>query len=325
MTRVFVAGATGAIGKRLVPWLVASGYEVIGMTRNGAKAETLRELGAEPVVADGLDPIAVMKAVMHAEPDVVVHEMTGLSGITSLKHFDRQFARTNLLRTKGTDYLLEASRAAGARRFIAQSFGNWDYERTGSKIKTEEDPLDPDPPNDQVESLRAIRHLERAVLDTHGIEGIVLRYANFYGPGTGIAADGEIAPLLRKRRYPIVGDGRGVWSFVHIDDAAIATVAAIEVGRPGVYNVADDDPACTAEWLPELAKAIGAKPPRHVPAWLARLGAGEAGVSMFTRIRGASNAKARRELAWIPRFRSWRTGFFEGLADGPQRVAVGRG
>jgi 2-alkyl-3-oxoalkanoate reductase len=315
--KVFVAGATGAVGRRLVPLLVADGHEVVAMTRSRVRSLSLRDAGAEPVVADGLDRNAVMAAVMRSEPQVVIHEMTGLSGVESLRSFDREFVRTNRLRTQGTDYLLAAARASGAERFVTQSFGNWDYERSGAAIKTEDDPLDPSPPKRQRHSLAAIRHLEDAVLGADRLDGLVLRYGNFYGPGTGFAPGGGIAPLLRKRRFPIVGDGAGVWSFVHIDDAARATAIAAQRGATGIYNVADDDPAPVAEWLPALAGALGAPAPRRVPAWLGRVAAGEVGVSMMTRIRGASNAKARRELGWTPRFASWRDGFRLGLTEAP--------
>jgi nucleoside-diphosphate-sugar epimerase len=320
--KVFVAGASGAIGKRLVPLLVARGYAVTAMSRHPDPADGLRTLGAEPVCADGLDRDAVVHAVMRAEPDAVIHEMTALSGTTSLRHFDAGFAGTNRLRTDGTDHLLEAARAAGARRFVAQSFGNWNYDPRGSRAKRESDPLDPHPPAQQRRSLAAIRHLEQAVLHADGLDGIVLRYANLYGPGTGIAADGVIVPLLRKRQFPIIGGGTGVWSFVHVDDAAAATVAALEHAEPGVYNIADDHPAPVAAWLPELARALGAKPPRRVPVWLGRLAAGEVGVSMMTRIHGASNAKAKRELGWRPVYASWRQGFRLGLTDSlvPERT-----
>jgi 2-alkyl-3-oxoalkanoate reductase len=313
--KIFVAGATGAIGKRLVPLLVASGADVVAMTRSPEKARSLRAYGAEPVVADGLDREAVMAAVARAEPEVVVHEMTGLTGMTSLRNFDKAFALTNRLRTDGTDHLVDAARAAGARRFVAQSFGNWNYERTGRAPKREEDALDPAPPARQRKSLAAIRHLEHAVVQADGIEGLALRYANLYGPGTGFSAYGEMAPMLRKRRFPVVGDGAGVWSFVHVEDAASATAAAIVRGAPGAYNVADDEPARVADWLPELARALGATPPRRVPVWLGRLASGEVGVSLSTRIRGASNAKAKRELGWTLLYPTWREGFRRGLAE----------
>jgi 2-alkyl-3-oxoalkanoate reductase len=315
--KVFVAGATGALGKRLVPLLVASGHDVVGMTRSAAKVDSLRAAGADPVVANGLDRAAVIKALMYSEPEVVIHEMTGLTGVTSVRNFDKEFALTNRLRTEGTDHLLEGARAAGARRFIAQSFGNWGYTRTRSGPTTEDDPFDPDPPARQRRSLAAIRQLETAVLGADGIEGLVLRYGGLYGPGTALTADGEIAAMVRKRRFPIVGDGRGVWSFIHVDDAAAATAAAVERGAPGVYNICDDEPAAVADWLPELARALGAKPPRRVPAWLGRLAVGDVGVSMMTRIQGASNAKAKRELGWRPRYPSYREGFHSGLGDLP--------
>ena len=314
MTRVFVAGATGAIGRRLVPQLVDRGYEVFAMARTPAKIDSLREAGAQPVIGDGLDRASTMQAVMGAEPEVVINEMTALTGVMNLRHFDKQFALTNRLRTEGNDNLIEAARAAGARRFIAQSFGNW-YAPEGAALKTEEDPLDSDPPASQRRSLSALRHLERAVLGADGLEGLALRYTGLYGPGTAWAEDGEIVRLVRKRQFPMIGDGLGIWSFVHVDDAASATVAAVGRGDPGVYNVADDDPAPTAEWLPELARIVGAPEPRHVPVWLGRLLGGEAVASMFTRIRGAANDKAKRELGWRPRYASWRDGFRYGLSD----------
>ena len=312
---VFVAGASGAVGHRLVPLLVASGYDVAAMTRSPQKVDSLRAAGAEPVVADGLDAGEVTRAITRSQPEVVIHQMTGLTGVSSYKKFDEEFSVTNRLRTEGTDNLLNAARAAGVRRFIAQSYGNWNYARTGTGLKGEDDPFDPDPPANQRKSLEAIRHLEDAVLGAQGMEGIVLRYANFYGPGTGFALDGDLAELVRQRKFPIVGNGGGVWSFIHIDDAATATIAAIEHGAPGVYNIVDDEPAPVAAWLPELARALGAKPPRRVPVWLGRLAAGDVGVSMMTQIRGTSNAKAKRELGWQPRYQSWRVGFRDGLSD----------
>jgi 2-alkyl-3-oxoalkanoate reductase len=312
--KVFVAGASGAVGKRLVPLLVESGYDVVAMTRSPEKEAALGEMGAEPVVADGLDRAAVRKAVMRSEPEVVVHEMTALAEMTNVRNFDKEFALTNRLRTEGTNHLLEAATTVGARRLIAQSYGNW-YERTGSRAGTEEDPLDPHPPAKQRRSREAIRRLEEAVVGAEEIEGIALRYGSFYGPGTGISEDGEIAALVRKRRLPIVGDGGGVSSFVHVDDAAAATVAAIEHGAPGVYNVCDDEPVAVADWLPDLARVLGAKPPRRIPVWLGRVAMGEVGVSLMTQIGGASNAKAKRELGWQPRYKSYRDGFRNGLGQ----------
>jgi 2-alkyl-3-oxoalkanoate reductase len=313
--KVFVAGASGAVGARLVPLLVASGYEVVAMGRSAEKADWLRSVGAEPVVADGLDRDAVVRAVGRAAPQVVVHHMTALTGVKSFKRFDDEFALTNRLRIRGTDNLLEAARASGVSRFIAQSYGNWNYVRTGTTIKREEDALDPDPPANQRRSLEAIRYLEAAILGADGIEGIALRCGNFYGPGTGFALDGDLVELVRRRRLPIVGGGGGVWSFAHMDDVAAATIAAIGNGAPGVYNIVDDDPAPVAVWLPELAHTLGARPPRRVPVWVGRLVTGEVGVSMMTQIRGASNAKAKRELGWKPRWSSWREGFRNGLAS----------
>lgn len=311
--KVFVAGATGAVGKRLVPQLIAGGYEVVAMTRTPEHVEALRAAGAEPVVADALDREAVMRAVRQTEPEIVIHQLTALTGLKNYKRFDEEFALTNRLRTEGTDNLLAAAQAVGARRFIAQSYGNWTYARTGSGPKTEDDPLVSNPPQHQTQSLQAIRHLEHAVLNTSSIEGIVLRYGNMYGPGTSIARNGDIVATIRKRGLPIVGDGAGVWSFIHVEDAASAAVAAIQHGAPGIYNICDDDPAPVSVWLPELAKAVGAKPPFRIPVWLARLIVGEVGVSMMTQIHGASNAKAKRELGWQPSYPSWREGFREGL------------
>jgi len=308
--RVFVAGAAGAIGRQLLPQLVAQGHQVTAATRNPAKTARLRELGAGPVVVDGLDAVAVGEAVARARPDVVIHQMTSLGGAFDLRHFDRMFAVTNQLRTQGTDHLLAAAAAAGAQRFIAQSYTGWTNIRAGGPVKTEDDPLDPDPPAGQRETLAAIRHLERAVLAAEPVQGVVLRYGSFYGPG----ASDAFVDLIRRRRVPIIGDGAGIWSFLHIRDAAAATVAALEHGGPGVYNVVDDEPASVAEWLPFVAQAVGAKPPRRVPVWLGRLGAGDVGVSMMTQIRGSSNARAKRELGWRPAWPSWRQGFTHGLS-----------
>ncbi len=307
--RVFVAGATGVVGRRLLPELIEAGHEVVAMTRLPQEERRLREIGAEPVVADGLDRATVIEAVGRSEPEVVVHEMTGLRGVTNLRRFDREFALTNRLRTEGTDNLLAAARVARVRRFVAQSYGNWNYERGGRSVKTEGDPFDRNPPANQRESIAALRHLESAVLGADGIEGLALRYGNLYGPGTSIAADGEIGEMVRRRRLPIVGDGGGIWSFAHIDDVAAATAAAVVMGERGAYNVADDEPVAVADWLPELADVLDAPPPRRVPVWLGRLAAGEGGVSMMTRIKGASNAKAKRELEWQPSYPSYRLGF----------------
>jgi nucleoside-diphosphate-sugar epimerase len=297
--RIFLAGASGTLGRRIVPQLIARGHRVTGTTRS--RADELRALGAEPVVVDPLDPVALQEAVVRAEPDVVVHQRTALAGIGMARNFDKVFALTNRFRTEGTDYLIAAARAAGARRLVWQSYAGWPYARDGGTLKSEDDPLDPDPPADARESLAAIRHLEAAVTGAPDMEGYVLRYGGFYGPGTTLEDGATHVELIRKRRFPLGGDGRGIWSFVHIDDAAAATVAAIEgAGPPGIYNVVDDDPAPVGEWLPALAKRVGAPPPRHLPGWLTRLAGGAQAHSMMTRTRGASNAKAKRELGWQP-------------------------
>jgi nucleoside-diphosphate-sugar epimerase len=279
------------------------------MTRSESKQAMLYELGAVPVVADALDPDQVAEAVGKAKPDVIVHELTAI-GAVDMRHFDRAFALTNRLRTEGTDYLLSAGQALGVRRFVAQGIAGFGaYMRTGGPVKSEEDPLEATPAREMRETLAAIRHLEEAVLGAEWTEGIVLRYGAFYGPGTSLAPGEEQFELVRRRKFPLVGDGGGVWSFIHIADAAEATVAAVERGHRGVYNVVDDDPAPVAEWLPALAHTLGAKKPMRVPRFIGRLFAGEAGVWMMTEIRGASNAKAKRELAWRPAHPSWRQGF----------------
>jgi len=307
--KVFVAGATGAIGKQLVPRLVAAGHEVHGMTRSEAKQPDLYELGAVPVVADALDPDQVAEAVARAKPDVIVHELTAI-GDLDMRHFDRDFALTNRLRTEGTDHLLSAGQAVGVRRFVAQGIASYGaYARTGGPVKSEEDPLDTTPTHEMRETLAAIRHLEEAVLGARWTEGIVLRYGTFYGPGTSMAPGEEQFELVRSRKFPLVGDGRGVWSFIHVADAAEATVAAVDHGSRGAYNVVDDDPTPVAEWLPTLAHTLGAKKPMRVPRFVGRLFAGETGVMMMTEIRGASNTKAKRELGWRPAHPSWRQGF----------------
>jgi nucleoside-diphosphate-sugar epimerase len=310
--RVFLAGAGGTLGRHLIPRLIAEGHEVVAMTRSPKKVDALRDAGAYPVVADGLDREAVIAAVTGAEPEVVIHQMTALTDLTgNPRRFDREFALTNELRTTGTDNLLAGALGAGARRIIVQSYAGWPSVREGGPVKSEDDPFDPDPPAAMRESLEAMRYLERTVVGTEGIEGLVLRYGGFYGSRADMPS--SFLDGIRKRRFPVVGNGAGVWSFVHLDDAADATVAALDHGAPGVYNIVDDDPAPVAEWLPGMAGALGARPPRHVPAWIGRLVAGEAGISMMTKVRGSSNAKARRELQWEPRHPSWREGFREAL------------
>ncbi len=309
--RIFVAGATGAIGRPLVPALVSAGHSVVGLTRTPAKAEAINRMGAEPVVADGLDAAAIRAAVASTKPDVVIHEMTDLAGVTDLRHFDRTFANSNRLRTLGTDLLLTAAREAGVQRFIAQSFCGWAFARTGGSVKAETDELDPDPPQELRRTLEAIRYLERTVTASSSPEGVVLRYGAFYGPGTGVF-DRSMLDQIRHRRVPLIGDGAGWWSFLHVEDAASATVMAVERGKPGnIYNIVDDEPVQVREWLPALAEMLGAKPPFHVPAWIARLLAGEHMVAMMTQVRAGSNAKAKQDLDWEPARPSWREGFAE--------------
>jgi nucleoside-diphosphate-sugar epimerase len=299
--RILVAGASGAIGSRLVPQLVDRGHEVIGTYRTPGKGEQVRALGAKAVQLDLLDPNAVREAVFAAEPEAIAHEATALTDVKFGRRMDRVFAETNRLRTQGTDALLAAASEAGVRRFVAQSFASLRYTRDGAPVKTEEDPLDPDPIPSARESTAAMRHLDETVV---AAGGIALRYGAFYGA----ANDGLIDPV-RKRQFPIVGDGGGMLSFIHLDDAATATVLAIEHGEPGIYNVVDDDPAPVREWLPVLATALGAGPPRRVPRWLAWLVGGDLAVVMGTQTRGASNAKAKRQLGWTLRHPSWREGF----------------
>jgi nucleoside-diphosphate-sugar epimerase len=318
--RIFVVGATGAIGQRLVPILVAAGHSVVGLTRTETKTALIRSLGAEPAVADGLDAKAVQAAVAAAAPDVIVHQMTDLRGATDLRNFDRAFRTTNRLRIEGTDHLMAAAKASGVRRLLAQSFCGWPYARTGGPVKSEADPLDRDPPAELRGTLAAIRHLESTVTRSFDVEGIVLRYGAFYGPGTGLL-DGPFVEQVRRRRAPIIGDGNGWWSFVHIDDAAAATALAIERGKAGnIYNIVDDDPARVRDWLPALAKTLGAKPPFGIPAWIPRFLGADHLVTMMTEARAGSNAKAKLDLGWQPAHPSWRRGFAEVL--GRQQAAA---
>ena len=299
--RVFVAGASGAIGTRLVPQLIERGHEVIGSSRSPRNADRVRALGAEPIVLDLLDAAAVRKAVVEAKPDAIVHQATALSGVQFSKNLDRSFEQTNRLRREGTDALLAAAQEAGVRRFVAQSHANFRYAREGGPVKTEDDPLDTKPVAGMDETRAAMNYLDDAVV---GAGGIALRYGFFYGASN----DGFIEPV-RTRQFPIVGSGDGVPSFIHVEDAAAATVLALEHEGPAIYNIVDDEPAPVREWLPVLAEALGAKPPRRFPVWLARLFAGEPGVMLGTETRGASNAKAKRELGWTLRYPSWRQGF----------------
>ena len=299
--RIFVAGASGVLGRRLVPQLIDAGHEVIGTHTTRGSSERLTSLGARAVAVDLLDAEAVRQAVLETGPEAIVHEATALAGARFGRSLDRTFARTNQLRTKGTDVLIAAARDVGARRFVAQSFAPYRYARLGGPVKTEDDPLDTNPPRNTHETFAAMAHLEAAVTD---FGGIALRYGGFYG-----APDDGWGDLVRKRRMPIIGDGGGIIPWIHLDDAAAATVLALEHEGPAIYNVVDDEPAPARDWLPVLAEALGARPPRHFPAWLARLVAGEAAVVMATESRGASNAKAKRELGWVLRYPSWRQGF----------------
>jgi nucleoside-diphosphate-sugar epimerase len=290
------------------------GHEVIATFRSPGNAECLGRLGVEPIALDLLDPNAVRRAVLEAEPDAIVHEATALANVRFSRNFDRSFAQTNRLRTEGTDNLLAAAREAGVVRFVAQSFASMRYAREGGPVKTEDDPLDPSPPASARETHAAMRHLDQAVTSAGGI---ALRYGGFYGA----ANDGLVDPV-RKRQFPIVGDGGGIFSFVHLDDAAAATVLALEHDGSAIYNIVDDEPAPVHEWLPVLASALGAKPPRRVPRWLARLIAGQAAVIIGTESNGASNAKAKRELGWTLRYPTWRQGFAEVYARPTESTAT---
>jgi nucleoside-diphosphate-sugar epimerase len=299
--KVLVIGATGAVGLPLVSQLVERGHAVVGTSRTQERATTLRRLGAEPAALDVLDREAVRRLVAQTKPDAIAHQATALADGIDFKHFAEAFAPTNRLRTEGTDNLLAAAWETGVERFVAQSYAGITYARVGGPVKTEDDPLDESLPEAAHGTVEAIKHLEAAVL---AAGGSVLRYASFYG-----AAIDPMRDAVRGRKMPIVGDGGGVWSLVHVDDAAAATVLALERGEPGVYNVADDEPAPVREMLPALADMLGAPAPRKLPVWLAKLLAGELGVIMMTQIRGASNAKAKRELGWTLRYPSWRQGF----------------
>jgi 2-alkyl-3-oxoalkanoate reductase len=303
--RVFVTGATGALGRHLVPGLVTAGHEVIATTRMPGKVAQLRAAGAEPVILDGLDREAVIAAVQAAAPEVIVHQMTALAGLRSLRNPDKTFAATNELRTRGTDNLLAAAAQAGTRRVIAQGYaGPGPDKPSGGALKAEEDPPDLRPIRAAAQGPAAITYVDKTV-PPGAPEGIVLRYGSFYGPG----ASDVLVEMVRKRQVPVIGGGTGVWSFIEITDAAAATIAAVGHGAPGLYNVVDDDPAPVAEWLPYLAQVAGAKPPLRLPAWLGRLLAGEFVVAQMTTSRGSSNEKARKELGWEPRYPSWREGF----------------
>jgi nucleoside-diphosphate-sugar epimerase len=310
--RILIAGASGAIGRRLVPMLVERGHTVTGTTRTPDKADLLSGLGAQPALMDGLDRAQVMRTVADAKPDVLIHQLTAIGGRMDLRNFDRYFADTNRLRTEGTDNLLAAAQAAGVRRFVAQSYTGWTNEQIGGPVKTEDDPFATNPAPTSRQSLAAILHVESTVASAP-LESVVLRYANLYGPGNALGAGGEVPDMVRKRRLPIVGGGGGIWSFIHVDDAASATVIAAERSQTGLFNIADDEPAAVSEWLPYLANVLGAKPPLRVPTFVARPMIGQHGITMMTTARGSSNAKARKEMGWAPAYPSWRQGFREGL------------
>lgn len=310
--KIFIAGATGAVGSRLVPLLVAAGHEVAGTSRTVDGARRVENAGADGVIMDGLDTDSIRRAVLDSRPDVIVHELTSLAGGMNLKKLDASFALTNELRTRATDALLAAGREAGTSRFVVQSFTGWTNEHTGSAVKTEADPLEARPPASARQSLAAIAHLEAA---TVAAGGLVVRYGPLYGPGQTLGKGGEMLELVARSKMPVVGGGRGIWSFTHVDDAASATAAAVTDGAPGLYNIVDDDPAPVAEWLPVLAECAGGKNPMHLPAWVARPLIGDFGVQWMTTARGSSNAKARAELGWAPRYASWREGFRTGLGD----------
>src|SRR6185437_3281829 len=305
--RIFVAGATGALGIRVVRMLAAAGHVVVGTTRTPDKVELIRAAGAQAFVVDGLNAQAVRAAVAAARPEVIIHEMTALGG-GDFKHFDRTFALTNRLRTEGLDHLLTAARELGVRRLIAQSYCGWPYARNGAAVKTEDSDFDSHPAREMASTLNAIRYLESTLLGAPDIEGLALRYGAFYGPGTGIL-ESTILEQLRHRRFPLLGDGNGCWSFVHVDDAAEATACATDHGDRGIYNIVDDEPAPVREWLPALAALAGAKPPLHIPKWLGRLVAGDHLVKMMTEVRAGSNAKAKSALGRRPVHESWREGF----------------
>jgi nucleoside-diphosphate-sugar epimerase len=311
--KVLVTGGTGAIGKFLLPLLLENKHEVIALTRSVTKAPLLEDSGVTPVIVDPLDKTRLIAEVRRAEPEVIIHQLTALTGAGNFRKFDQEFALTNRFRTEVTDNLLAAARTIGTKRFIAQSYCGWPYAKKGGPVKTEEDPLDPKPPESFTKTLAALRSLEDKISNTKFLEAVALRYGAFYGPGTAIGKGGTVVKMVKRRTFPIIGGGGGVWSFIHLLDAARATLAAISRGAPGIYNIVDDEPAKVMTWLPALAKAIDAKPPYKIPHWLGEIMMGKEGVSMMTQIRGCSNAKAKRELNWTPIYPSWRIGFVDGL------------
>ncbi len=311
--RVLVAGASGVVGGVLVPALIARGHEVTGMVRSPASAEVVRKMGARPVVADALDAQTVLDVLRGVVPHAVSHQLTDIPHAADFRHFARVFEVTNHLRREGLDNLLAASRATGVQRFVSQSFCGWPFARQGGSIKSEEDPLDPNPPAEMATSFDALRHVESTMTSALDVRGMSLRYGFFYGPGTFISQDGPMVVQVRRRRVPVVGSGAGVWSFIHVRDVASATIAAIEGDAVGTFNVVDDEPAPVRDWLPGLARALCAREPLRVPAWIGRLFLPEHLYSMMTQIRGGSNAKFKRTFTWRPSFPSWREGFVGGL------------
>ncbi|MFL5510139.1 MAG: NAD-dependent epimerase/dehydratase family protein [Gemmatimonadaceae bacterium] len=311
--KIFVTGGTGALGKFLLPQLLEKGHEVVALSRSADRAESIEKMGASAVIADPLSKEQLTAAVRRAEPEVIIHQLTALKGVENFKKLDENFALTNRFRTEVTDSLLAAARTIGTQRLIVQSYCGWPYARKGGPVKNEDDPLDPKPLEGFVKTLAAIRYMESKIHSVPTLQGLALRYGAFYGPGSAIGKGGAVVKLVKKRKLPIIGGGTGIWSFIHLKDAASATVAAVTSGEPGVYNIVDDEPAKVSAWLPVLAKAVGGKPPRKIPYWLGELLAGKGGVMMMTQIKGCSNAKAKRDLGWTPQFASWRRGFVEGL------------
>lgn len=312
--KIFVLGSTGVVGVNLIPLLIEKKHDVAALVSSSQKIKAAEAMGVEGVAADVFNKDELTSLVKKIRPEVIIHQLTALKGVTgNFRNFDKEFEMTNRFRTEVTDTLLNVAVEAGTKRFIAQSFCGWPFARTGGPVKSEEDPLDPDPPASFRKTHAAIRYLEDRVKEAKNVEALALRYALFYGPGTGISKDSVIINQVRKRKMPVVGDGTGIWSFIHIKDAAQATVMALTDGEPGLYNIADDEPAPVSAWLPYLAEVLGAQPPRKVPVWLVRIFIGEGGVSMMTQIRGASNTKAKQKLNWELKYTSWRKGFKEGL------------
>jgi 2-alkyl-3-oxoalkanoate reductase len=307
--KVFVAGSTGVIGRMLLPVLLEEGHEVIALVRNTKKGRAVEEMGAKTAFADAFNKEELTAAVRKAEPEVIIHQLTAIPKDLNFKKLDEQFVLTNRLRTEVLDSMIAAGHLVGARRFIAQSLCGWPFARVGGPVKTEDDPLDPNPPAGFSKTLAAIRYLEDAIRKTQGMEAIALRYGFLYGPGATFAKGSSTIELIRRRGMPIIGGGGGVWSFLHVEDAARSTAAALTCGEAGIYNIVDDEPAPVSTWLPFLADILGAKPPLKAPAWLGKMMIGEGGLSLMTRVRGGDNQMAKCLLGWQPVFSSWRAGF----------------